>query len=259
MRSSVAHVFLLIRSSRIVIIGLLQVVMIIMLFMGWLAVAFSRLNPYMLLLSFSLFNAVLVLPAALFPVRREDISVLKLQTNLNRLRSTISGSLAIGISLILIMNLLFEIIMILFRSSLEQIFAPFIVANYYVPDFATFILIAAAALTYYGCFGAYIPWIVSQLEVSEPSEEDGLVSFVGILRKPTSIMVLAALVVAGLVIYVMFQAIMSPSLDYLLTSDPVIWGLVSIGANMFLSLYLWKDAWRTIEAGIDAIEGQYAP
>ena len=225
--------------------------------MGWVAVIYARLNPFLTLLVFPAFNAVLIIPATLVPIRAEDRNIPKLQTVPNGIRGTVIGALVISSMLALVENLIFQIILALFHDGLAMMFASTLIVSDFIPDSATFVIIVGCGISFYACYLAFVLWIMSQARVTEARNEKGLAKFEGFFSKPAFIVLLIAMALGILPVQMMFQTIVTTSPANTLVSIPAFWGILSIAINIVLSIYMWKVGWKTIEQRplIQTLEG----
>ena len=230
---------------------------IIMAMLGWVAMAYARLNPFLTLLVFPAFNAVLIIPATLVPIRAEGRNIPKLQTVPNGIKGTVFGALIVSSMLVLVENLVFQVILALFHDGLAMMFASTLVVSDFIPDSATFIIIVGCGISLYACYLAFVPWILSQARVTEARNEKGLAKFEGLFSRPAFIVLLIAMVLGSLLVNMMFQTIVTTSPTNTLVSIPAFWGILSIAINIVLSIYMWKVGWKTIEQRplIQTLEG----
>ena len=245
---SIRHELELIRVNRAARQGVLTSIILIVVLMGWLAIAYARVNPFLLLLSFPMFSSVFILPITLFLIRAENEALVRLRTIPGGLRKTVVGAILLSLIVVIVLNGLFEIIAVLFRDFLVDALGSSLPPVNYVPDPLTLIMFIGCNISFSTCFGVFGVWMFSQSKVTPARGEETIARLEGFISSKL-LMTFVLLVVAFLFIALGFESAIA-SVESSPVIAPVLVVILSLGFNIIFSWSLWTNAWTRINSGL---------
>lgn len=243
---SLKHELELIRVNKQARQGFVTSIILIVILMGWMSVVYARANPYLLVLSFPIFNAVFILPITLFLIRAENEGLTRLRTIPEGIRKTLVGAIALSLIVVGVLNVFFEIMAVIFREFLIDAFGSSLPPVNYTPDPITLLMFFGCNISFTICFGVLGVWIFSQSKVSPARSGETLARLEGFVSSKL-FLVLALLGVAFILIALGLQTAIA-SIEGNSIIAPVLVVILSLGFNVILSWVLWIDAWKKISA-----------
>ena len=241
----IQHAIDLIRSNKEARGGLLLSLLLVGIFFGWMSLAYARLNLYLILISFPMFNAFIVFLILIILIRAENENLTKLRTIPGGVRTILKGHVAFALIFVIGLNALFEILTLLFNEFLIEAFSQFLTPIEYTPDPFTLLLIILCNLSFYCCFAGFAIWLFSESKITPARSGEQLSKLEGFVSVKF-ILVLVFLVIASLFPYIAVQTAVSSSQE-IATVEPALVVIVSSVYNIVLSSLLWHTAWKTIK------------
>lgn len=243
---SLQHAVGLIRSNREARGGIFLSVLLVGLIMGWLALAYARLNLYLILLSFPMFNAIVtVFLISIILIRAESNNLTDQSTISGGIRKTIMGDVTVSMIVGIGLNAFFEVIAIVMREYLIEIWGQTLPPIDYSVDLITLFLFITCNISFYICFAGFAIWLFSQARVTVVSGGEKLAKlegFVSVKFFIVAILLVGATMLLGLIIQ---TAITSAQGN--MAIEPVLVAFASIVFNIALSVLLWTSAWKSID------------
>jgi hypothetical protein len=241
----IQHAIDLIRSNKEARGGILLSFLLVTIVLGWMSLAYARLNIYLILISFPMFNAIIVFLISIILIRAENENLTKLRTIPGGVRKTLKGHVVFALIVVIGLNALFEILALLFNAFLIEALSQFLTPIEYTPDPLTLLLIILCNLSFYCCFAAFAIWLFSESKIAPARSGEQLSKLEGFVSVKF-ILVLVFLVIASLFPYIVVQTAVSSSQE-IATVEPVFVVIVSSVYNIVLSGLLWHTAWKTIK------------
>jgi len=242
----IQHAIELIRSNKEARGGLFVSVLLVGLMMGWLSLAYARLNLYLILISFPMFNAiVIVFLISIILIRADNENLTKLSTIPRRIRKIIVGDVTLSIIVGVGLNAFFEILAILLREYFIEVWGQMLPPIDYTPDPVTLFLFIVCNLSFYGCFAGFAIWLFSQSKVTVVRGEDKLAKLEGFVSVKF-FLVVVLLVVASMLLGLTVQTAVT-SAQGNVTIEPALVAMASVAFNTTLSILLWHTAWKSID------------
>jgi hypothetical protein len=242
------HQLELVRANRAARQGVLTSIIVIIVLMGWLAVAYARVNPYLLLLSFPIFCGIFILPMTVFLIRAENEALMRLRTIPGGLRKTVVSAIALSFTILIVLNAFFELMTVIFRDFLVDAFDSSLPPVDYVPDPLTLIMFIVCNVSISICPGVLGVWMFSQAKVTPARGEETIARLEGFLS--TRLLMVFVLLGAGFLIIALCLQTAIASVEGSAVIAPVLFVLLSLGYNVILSWGLWTNAWNKINAGL---------
>ena len=241
----IQHAIDLVRSNKGARGGILLSLLLVVIFLGWMSLAYARLNIYLILISFPMFNAIIVFLISIILIRAENENLTKLRTIPGGVRKTLKGHVAFAVIVVIGLNALFEILALLFNEFLIEALSQYLTPIEYVPDPFTLLLLILCNLSFYCCFAGFAIWLFSESKITAAQSGEELSKLEGFVSVKF-ILVLLFLVVASLLPYLVVQTAVSSS-QGIATVEPTLVVIISSVYNIVLSILLWRIAWKTIE------------
>ncbi len=240
----IKHAVDLFRSNKEARGGLGFAVLLVVIMMGWMAIAYGRLNLYLILVSFPMFNAIIIFLILIILIRAENMNLQKLNTIPGGIRKTLIGHAIVAITIGLILNTLFEIMTFLLRDFLVETIAQTLPAIDYTPNILTLFLFIACNLSFYVCFTGFAIWVFSQSKIAITSRSEELAKLEGFVS-PRFFLVIILIVIGSVLLGLIIQTVITSTQgDSLL--DPAVVAMVSLAFNVILSIIMWNDSWKSI-------------
>ena len=144
----IQHAIDLVRSNKGARGGILLSLLLVVIFLGWMSLAYARLNIYLILISFPMFNAIIVFLISIILIRAENENLTKLRTIPGGVRKTLKGHVAFAVIVVIGLNALFEILALLFNEFLIEALSQYLTPIEYVPDPFTLLLLILCNLSF---------------------------------------------------------------------------------------------------------------
>ncbi|MFW9864075.1 MAG: hypothetical protein ACFFEX_10150 [Candidatus Thorarchaeota archaeon] len=245
---SIRHELELIRVNKQARQGFVTSIILILILMGWMAIAYARVNPYLLVLSFPIFNSIFILAITLFLIRAENEALVRLKTIPGGLKRTLLSAITLSLIVVIILNGLFEVLAVGFQDFLVDAFGSALPPVDYIPDVLTLITFIGCNISFSICFGALGVWIFSQSKVTPGRGNETIARLEGFLSSKL-LMTFVLLGVAFVFIAFGLQSVIA-SVEGSSVITPVLVVILSFGFNVILSWGLWTNAWRKIDSGL---------
>jgi hypothetical protein len=241
----IQHAIDLVRSNKGARGGLLLSLLLVVLILGWMSLAYARLNLYLILISFPMFNAFIVFFISIILIRAENENLTKLRAIPGGVRKTLRGHVAFALVIVIGLNALFEILALLFNEFLIEALSQSLTPIEYTPDPFTLLQIILCSLSFYCCFAGFAIWLFSESKITAARSEEELSKLEGFVSVKF-ILVLVFLVIASLLPYIVVQTAVS-SAQGIATAEPALVAIISSVYNIVLSSLLWHSGWKKIK------------
>ncbi|MDF1540564.1 MAG: hypothetical protein P1Q69_16830 [Candidatus Thorarchaeota archaeon] len=219
--------------------------LLVFLMMGWLSLAYARLNLYLILISFPLFNAIVIPMISVFLIRAENENLIKLSTIPGGVRKTVITDLTLSIIFVLGLNAFFEILAICLREFLIEAWGQMLPPIDYTPDPLTLFLFIVCNLSFYSCFAGFASWQFSQSTVTAARSGEKLARLEGFVSVKF-FLVVALMVVASMLLYLIVQTAVASDQGNA-AIEPALVAMLSFAFNAVLSILLLHTAWKAIK------------
>jgi len=214
------------------------------LFLGWISIAYSRINPFLVIIIFPLLSGICIEATSMIMIRSEGENFLKLYTIPGGLKYSILGAMFLSTVIMLIENVFFEVATVGFRSVFEGIWSENISPSPYIPDIPSFVIILGVSASIYACYISLIPWMIGHLEISTFRDKEDLIGFKRFILKPWFGIGIIAIVLIFAPISVMYLTIISTEPNSLVL---LIGGGLAIIYGLAISQYMWKVGFKKIQ------------
>jgi hypothetical protein len=242
---SMQHAGELFRSNKEVRGGFLLSMLLVFLMMGWLSLGHARLNLYLILISFPMYNAIVIVIISVILIRAENENLIKLSTIPGGIRKTLVADVALSIIFVLGLNAIFEFLAISFREFLIEVWGQMLPPIDYTPDPLTLFLFIVCNLSYCGCFAGFAIWLFSQSKITAARSGEKLAKLEGFVS--VKFFLVVVLLVVALILLSLIVQMAVTSAQGNAATEPALVATVSIVFSTTLSILLWHTAWKSIK------------
>ncbi len=241
---SIRHSLELLRSKRDIAAGMYTSIFLIVCLMGWMAIAYARLNAYLLLIVFPTFNGIFITSIMGFLIRGENEALVTLQTSEGTGRKIFISVSSIALSIVVVLNIFFELFTIFQYRWLVEIFGQTFSPIEYVPDLFTLISFIGSNLSMYLLFITLTIWMFLSFKIIPAEQDQQLAKLEGVnslkFLSVVTLIVVACMIGAFTAYSVIFSTGSGPTLE------PLVCAMVSMIYNFTLSYLLWSTSWKSI-------------
>ena len=235
----------LFRSNKEVRGAFILSVLLVVLLMGWMALAYARLNLYLILISFPMFNAIVVIVITLFLIRAENEKLITPSTIPGGIRKAIVGDVTLSLIFVLGLNAFFEILAIPMREYLIEAWGQTLPPIDYTPDPLTLFLFIVCNISFYIVYAGFAIWLFSQSKITAARGEEKLAKLEGFVSVKF-FLVVALVVVASMLLWLIVHTAVN-SAQGNVTTEPALVAMISAVFNTLLSILLLHIAWKSMK------------
>ncbi len=239
----IQHAIELLRSNKEARGGFFISVFLVVLMMGWMSLAYARVNLYLILISFPMFNAVFILSITLFLIRAENENLTSLCTIPGGIKKTIVGDVILSIIVVLGLNAFFEILAIQLREYLIEIWGQKLPPIDYTPNPLTLFLFIVCNVSFCCCVAGFAIWMFSQSKITAAKGEEKLAKLEGFVSVKF-FLVVGLVVVASMFLYLTIHTTINSAQGNVVI-EPALVAMVSSVFNTTLTITLWHTAWKS--------------